>query len=239
MRRLDYGAGTLDSVFRPLLICAAAAVLEAVLCVALRPLLLRYALARPNARSSHKIPTPQGGGIAVLAGAFLALGTTLWLVPLEGEATRAVLVLALAVIGLGIVGAWDDIRPLPAGIRLVLARTMYDWEGAKIVHVRPTGANTYDVKDVLPLPYVHRFDLLPVNGRRPELSQNGVPGNFDLDEAIALAGAVDASAMIAHHYGLFDFNTAAPEEIDAAARSSLSPLVHRAREAIAFEWAGL
>ena len=120
MRRLDYGAGTLDSVFRPLLICAAAAVLAAVLCVALRPLLLRYALARPNARSSHKIPTPQGGGIAVLAGAFLALGTTLWLVPLEGEATRAVLVLALAVTGLGIVGAWDDIRPLPAGIRLVL-----------------------------------------------------------------------------------------------------------------------
>jgi len=81
--------------------------------------------------------------------------------------------------------------------------------------------------------------LLPVNGRRPELSQNGVPGNFDLDEAIVLAGAVGASAMIAHHYGLFDFNTAAPEEIDAAARSSLSPLVHRAREAIAFEWAGL
>jgi len=81
--------------------------------------------------------------------------------------------------------------------------------------------------------------LLPVNGRRPELSQNGVPGNFDLDEAIVLAGAVGAPAMIAHHYGLFDFNTAAPEEIDAAARSSVSPLVHRAREAIAFEWAGL
>ena len=42
---------------------------------------------------------------------------------------------------------------------------MYDWEGAKIVHVRPTGSATYDVRDVLPLPYVHRFDLLPVNGR--------------------------------------------------------------------------
>ena len=42
---------------------------------------------------------------------------------------------------------------------------MYDWEGAKIVHVRPTGPGTYDVKDVLPLPYVHRFDLLTVNGR--------------------------------------------------------------------------
>jgi len=42
---------------------------------------------------------------------------------------------------------------------------MYDWEDAKIVHVRPTGAGTYDVKDILPLPYVHRFDLLTVNGR--------------------------------------------------------------------------
>lgn len=102
------------------MICAAAAVLAAVLCVALRPLLLRYALARPNARSSHKVPTPQGGGIAVLGGAFLALGMSLWLAPVEGEAPRAVLALALAVTGLGIVGAWDDIRPLPASLRLVL-----------------------------------------------------------------------------------------------------------------------
>lgn len=102
------------------MICAAAAVLAAVLCVALRPLLLRYALARPNARSSHKIPTPQGGGIAVLAGAFLVLGMTFWLAPVEAEAARAVMILALAAMGLGIVGAWDDIRPLPASVRLVL-----------------------------------------------------------------------------------------------------------------------
>ncbi|WP_173043125.1 glycosyltransferase family 4 protein [Bosea sp. ANAM02] len=107
-------------MLRPLIICATAAVLAAVLCVALRPLLLRYALARPNARSSHRIPTPQGGGIAVLAGAFLALGASLWLAPVESEAARAVIVLGLAVTGLGIVGAWDDIRPLPASIRLVL-----------------------------------------------------------------------------------------------------------------------
>ena len=32
----------------------------------LKPWLQRYALARPNARSSHTIPTPQGGGIAVV-----------------------------------------------------------------------------------------------------------------------------------------------------------------------------
>jgi UDP-N-acetylmuramyl pentapeptide phosphotransferase/UDP-N-acetylglucosamine-1-phosphate transferase len=101
-------------------ICAAAAVLAAVLCVGLRPLLRRYALARPNARSSHTVPTPQGGGIAVLAGAFAALGAALWLAPVEGEAARAAVVLALAAAGLGIVGAWDDIRPLPASLRLML-----------------------------------------------------------------------------------------------------------------------
>jgi len=32
---------------------------------AIRPLMLRHALAKPNARSSHRIPTPQGAGIAV------------------------------------------------------------------------------------------------------------------------------------------------------------------------------
>ena len=35
--------------------------------VILRPMLLRMALAKPNARSSHRIPTPQGAGIAVIA----------------------------------------------------------------------------------------------------------------------------------------------------------------------------
>ena len=33
----------------------------------LQPLWRRYALAKPNSRSSHKMPTPQGGGIAVIA----------------------------------------------------------------------------------------------------------------------------------------------------------------------------
>ena len=51
----------------------------AVLIVLLRPLLVRYALARPNARSSHAVPTPQGGGIAVVAATLLvaALGLAL------------------------------------------------------------------------------------------------------------------------------------------------------------------
>ena len=44
-----------------------AAVTCAILIVVLYPWLARYALARPNARSSHRTPTPQGGGIAVVA----------------------------------------------------------------------------------------------------------------------------------------------------------------------------
>jgi len=104
----------------PLVALSAAALLAAVLCVWLRPLLMRYALARPNARSSHKVPTPQGGGIAVLAGAFLALAVALWLGQVESEAWRTVLILGSAILALALVGAWDDIRPLPASVRLML-----------------------------------------------------------------------------------------------------------------------
>ena len=42
---------------------------------------------------------------------------------------------------------------------------MFQWEEAKVVHVRPTAAGGYEVSDVLHLPYIHRFDLLTVGGR--------------------------------------------------------------------------
>jgi L-ascorbate metabolism protein UlaG (beta-lactamase superfamily) len=79
--------------------------------------------------------------------------------------------------------------------------------------------------------------LLPVNGRRPELSENGVPGNLSLGEAVDLARAVGASAMVAHHYGLFAFNTADPDEIDRMAQATAEPAILRARQATALEWA--
>lgn len=120
MARLDYGAPALAIALVPFAVPIVAALAAALLCVALRPLLQRYALARPNARSSHKVPTPQGGGIAVLAGAFLAVALALRLSPLESEAGRSLLVVAGGACALALVGAWDDIRPLPAGLRLVL-----------------------------------------------------------------------------------------------------------------------
>src|SRR5215213_10567115 len=94
-----------------------AALLSTGLIVVLKPLLARYALARPNARSSHKVPTPQGGGIAVV-GAALAVASIAIIamdLPLANFLT-----VALAAIALAFVGAVDDIRPLPAHVRLLL-----------------------------------------------------------------------------------------------------------------------
>ena len=83
------------------------------------PLLQRYALARPNARSSHRIPTPQGGGIAVVAGALVTtFGAASLLDVLPGMA--AALSLAVGTLLLALIGAWDDIRPMAALPRLAL-----------------------------------------------------------------------------------------------------------------------
>jgi hypothetical protein len=43
---------------------------------------------------------------------------------------------------------------------------MFQWEEAKLVHVRPLPGGAYDVSDVLQLPYIHRFDLLTAGGRQ-------------------------------------------------------------------------
>lgn len=95
-----------------------AAILSSVLTWALRPLLLRYALARPNARSSHRIPTPQGAGIAVIIATLIAAGIAITL------ADRAGLQIPVAVFGAGlfiaIVGVADDIRSVPVLPRLLL-----------------------------------------------------------------------------------------------------------------------
>jgi len=55
--------------------------------------------------------------------------------------------------------------------------------------------------------------LLPVNGRSDELTARGVPGNMDFDEAVALCRRARIPAMIVHHFGMFDFNTADPADL--------------------------
>lgn len=102
------------------LLVAATAVTSAALNVLLRPLLVRYALARPNARSSHRQVTPQGGGIAVIGAVFFGLICAIVLFPGMLTASRSLIALLAATIGLAIVGATDDIRPLEVAPRLLL-----------------------------------------------------------------------------------------------------------------------
>ncbi len=98
-----------------LLAIAIAALISALITWTSRPLLQRYALARPNARSSHTIPTPQGAGIAVIAATLVvALGCAA-----AGLVTIPV-ALVLATIVIALVGFVDDLVSLPLFTRLLL-----------------------------------------------------------------------------------------------------------------------
>src|SRR5436190_16253813 len=97
-----------------------AAALSAAFILMLRPLLARYALARPNARSSHRLPTPQGGGIAVLIAALASVWLGVLLSPDLAHGTAQLLVLSLAAALLAAIGAIDDTRGLGPAPRLLM-----------------------------------------------------------------------------------------------------------------------
>ena len=97
-----------------------AATLCALLIVILRPLLERYALARPNARSSHKVPTPQGGGIAVVAATIVTFYGALFLLFDTAAASQAPLIVFGAVVLIAAVGAADDVHSIAVIPRLLL-----------------------------------------------------------------------------------------------------------------------
>ena len=108
------------TAFAVLTILAAAAVLSALLIIALGPWLARYAVAKPNARSSHKVPTPQGGGIAVLGATILVSGGALFLSSAASASMPPLVVILAAVLLIAAVGAMADRRPIAAAPRLVL-----------------------------------------------------------------------------------------------------------------------
>jgi UDP-N-acetylmuramyl pentapeptide phosphotransferase/UDP-N-acetylglucosamine-1-phosphate transferase len=91
-----------------------AAVFSFVAIPALLPFLRRHAVAKVNARSSHKVPTPQGAGIALVAGVVGVFATAIIFAPFLTMSDR----MALAALGAGAVlisaiGFLDDVRPLP------------------------------------------------------------------------------------------------------------------------------
>lgn len=123
-----------------LLAVAIAALVSGVITWTSRPLLQRYALARPNARSSHRIPTPQGAGIAVISATLLVASA--WAVWANVAIPPA---LTAATVLIAVVGFADDIKSLPVLVRLVLqaaavgAVVFTTPETARIVPALPLG----------------------------------------------------------------------------------------------------
>jgi UDP-N-acetylmuramyl pentapeptide phosphotransferase/UDP-N-acetylglucosamine-1-phosphate transferase len=97
-----------------------AVAVSALLVTLLRPMLVRHVMAKPNQRSSHRVPTPQGGGIAVIAGVMAAVACAFLIVPDIATSARTLGILMAATLGLAIVGVSDDMRPLGALPRLIL-----------------------------------------------------------------------------------------------------------------------
>jgi UDP-N-acetylmuramyl pentapeptide phosphotransferase/UDP-N-acetylglucosamine-1-phosphate transferase len=96
----------------------AAAMLSAVVTWAIRPSLLRHALARPNARSSHRIPTPQGAGIAVIAATLLVAGAIM--VRAGTTDLKVPVAMFAASLFIAVVGFADDVKSIDVLPRLLL-----------------------------------------------------------------------------------------------------------------------
>ena len=183
----------------------------------LKPLYARYALARPNARSSHKAPTPQGGGIGILAAMLAGLLVFAWLP--AGQALRSPGYLALAVAAclMSVVGALDDIVSLSIRPRLAAqfaAAGLGLWAALPLV---PAGLSVWGMTLMLPVLLIGHVwfinlsnfmdgidgisvaQFVPVAGTIAALSVLGVVPTADAAIAAALAGALLGFAPYNRH----------------------------------------
>jgi L-ascorbate metabolism protein UlaG (beta-lactamase superfamily) len=84
------------------------------------------------------------------------------------------------------------------------------------------GLRIYHSGDCVPYPGLaaalgrHQIDvaILPVNGRDIQRSAAGIPGNFTFAEAVDLCHHAGIEAMLACHFGMFDFNTVSEAWLD-------------------------
>jgi len=109
---------TISELWLALLAAVAAAILSAGLIGVIRPLLLKHALAKPNARSSHRVPTPQGAGIAVIAATLVVAGFTI--VCANTSNSNLPVVVFGATLFIAVVGFADDLKSIPVSTRLAL-----------------------------------------------------------------------------------------------------------------------
>lgn len=128
----------------PLLVlatAAGAAVLAAAIIAATLPVLQRHAMAQPNARSSHRIPTPQGAGFGVIAATLIAANVALHFL---SPATPGIFLLTAAAAGIACLGALDDLRSLPVLPRFLL-------QGLAVATMLAALPETVRISHLLPL----------------------------------------------------------------------------------------
>jgi Fuc2NAc and GlcNAc transferase len=77
----------------------------------------------PNARSSHYVPTPRGGGLAVVLSFTLVSAGLHWL----GQISFELLVLILGALPIAAIGFWDDHGHVPARWRLLVQIASAGW----------------------------------------------------------------------------------------------------------------
>lgn len=148
------------------------------------------------------------------------------------------------------VDAGETVTPL-AGISITAIRAAHEalerspegWHRFLGYVVAADGVSLYHSGDTIPFeglaeevaPHGVDLALLPVNGRRAELTEAGIAGNLTLDEACLLAERIGAADLIAHHYGLFAFNTEDPAVIDAkSAAADCRARLHRAKLSVEY-----
>jgi L-ascorbate metabolism protein UlaG (beta-lactamase superfamily) len=66
--------------------------------------------------------------------------------------------------------------------------------------------------------------FLPINGRDEFRLSRGVPGNFTVDEAVALCQEAGIRCLVGHHWGMFDFNTIEKSAAEAFLRQNAGTL---------------
>jgi UDP-N-acetylmuramyl pentapeptide phosphotransferase/UDP-N-acetylglucosamine-1-phosphate transferase len=99
------------------LLVAGCAGLSAVGILILKPILVRHLMAHPNARSSHKTPTPQGAGLAVMLSVFAgSVFATAIFAPKAEPSLIPILAIAAALLLLGVL---DDAFTLPVSWRFL------------------------------------------------------------------------------------------------------------------------
>lgn len=143
----------------------------------------------PNARSSHAVPTPRGGGVGIVAGFFL--GLALWSVGGGSLSPRAFgwLVGALLVAGVSFL---DDLRPLPASWRLATHLV-----GALLLTA--VGVQDDGIGLVLALPLAFGWVALVTNAYNFMDGIDGIAGGQAVVAGVgyALAGSLVGNPLVA------------------------------------------